>query len=529
MTWQAPEARTLPRFFAAAVAEAAEHPFLTADDDALTYDQVDRLSNQAAHLWRSLGVGHGDRVVFAMDNCPEFLYAWLGLAKLGAVLVAINPRFQAEEATYLVQHSGAGVGLVDAAHADVLAGVRERGCDLPCVVSTGDGGDGATFAERLAAQPEDGVDAPVVPDDVLTLIYTSGTTGLPKAVMQTHRSFVLTGEAYASWLQMTAADRAYVCLPLAHINAQAYSTMGIIAARATMVLAPRFSATAFWPDVRRHGVTMFNFIGAMMVILAKSEPAPDDADNDVRVAYSGSVAGLSLEQRRALEQRYGLRLRTGFGMSETTFGFVDPADEPARPGSIGKPRSHPDPSLPASEVRIVREDGSDTTVGETGELLLRNATLMGGYFEDPERTSTALVDGWLHTGDLAYRDEDGWYYFVDRKKDVIRRRGENVSSTEVERVLATHPSVRQAAVIGVPSEMMDEDILAFVHLDDGSAVQAEELWTWVAGRLASFKVPRYIEFTAELPLTSTQKIAKAALKEFAKTSPGPRHDREVAR
>ncbi len=527
MSWTAAARRTLPCLLADAVRDVPGHPLLVDDHGTLTYEQVDRASDRAAHLWRELGVRSGDRVVLAMDNCPEFLVAWFGLAKLGAVLVAVNPRFQTDETAYLVRHSGAAVALVDPVHEAVLAGVRERGCALACVVSTGAGGDGAPLGERLAEQPSGPVDVEVSPDDVLTLIYTSGTTGLPKAVMQTHRSFVLTGEAYASWLRMSDTDRAYVCLPLAHINAQAYSTMGVLAARATMVVAPRFSAGTFWPDVRRHGVTMFNFIGAMMVILASGEPAPEDADNPVRIAYSGSVAGLTLERRQELEQRYGLLLRTGFGMSETTFGFIEPYDGPVRQGSIGRPRGHPDPEVPSSEVRVVRDDGTDAADGETGELLMRNETLMLGYFDDPERTRRALVDGWLHTGDLGRRDADGWFTFVDRKKDVIRRRGENVSSVEVERVLAAHPAVRQAAVIGVPSPMMDEDLLAYVQLTEGRAASAEELWAWVGERLASFKVPRYVEFTTSLPVTSTQKIAKAVLKERALTAPGARHDREA--
>lgn len=520
---------TVPRFLADAVGEVPDHPFVMWEGRPVSYAEFDRLSNRAARMWTGMGIGHGDRVAFLLDNSLEFLVAWFGLAKIGAILVAVNTRFQGEEAAYLVRHSGATVALLDDDRADLVAELRSAHDLLPTAITTGSDGRFENYKQRLEPYGDESLDDLVVGDDVISLIYTSGTTGLPKAVMQTHANFVLTGQSYPSWLRMTGADRIYVCLPLFHINSQAYSTMGTIGARATMVLVPRFSASRFWPDVRRHGVTMFNFIGAMLMILAKSDPTPDDADHRVRVGYSGSVGSLTVGKRRQLEQRYGMKLITGFGMSETTFGFIEPYDAEPRQGTIGKPRNHPDPAVPRSQARVVREDGTDADLRETGELFLRNAAMAKGYFNDPERTAEAFADGWLRTGDLAYRDEDGFFYFVDRKKDIIRRRGENVSSTEVERVLAAHPSVKHVAVIGVRSEMTEEDVLAFV-VPTGAPPQPEELWQWAEERLASFKIPRYIEFTANLPRTSTQKVSKEVLRERAHASgTGVRHDREQER
>ena len=519
--------RTLPAFLARAAAEAPDRELVVFDDRVLTYAEVERESRRVAAAFTRLGVGHGDHVAFLVGNSPEFLIAWFALARLGAVLVAVNTRFKAEEAGYVVDHCRARLLVTDDECADVAEAVADALPRVETVVTTG---VDPRFAS-LAALPDDG-EAPEVDveeDDVVSLIYTSGTTGRPKGVMQTHRNFVLTGEAYASWLRISSDDRTYVCLPLFHVNSQAYSTMGVIAARATMVLAPRFSASRFWDDIARHRVTMFNFMGAMLVILSKGEPPPDEVRRRLRVLYSGSLSTLSAEQWAELEERYGAKLMTGFGMSETTFGLALPWDATPRPGSIGVPRGHPDPTLPPSEARVVREDGSDADPREVGELLLRNAAMMKGYFRDPERTAEVLVDGWLHTGDLVTTDEDGWFYFVDRKKDVIRRRGENVSSQEVERVLNAHPGVRLSGVVGVPSEMMDEDVLAFVVPAGHPPPEPAELCAWVGDRLADFKVPRYVEFVDDLPRTSTQKVAKPELRALSKNGGGRRWDREASR
>jgi crotonobetaine/carnitine-CoA ligase len=199
-------------------------------------------------------------------------------------------------------------------------------------------------------------------------------------------------------------------------------------------------------------------------------------------------------------------------MSETTYGLLEPRDGPRRPSTMGLPRDHPDPAVPRTEARIVDTHGNELRPGEVGELVLRNAAMMLGYFKDPERTAEALRGGWLHTGDSAWRDEDGWFYFVDRVKDIIRRRGENVSSLEVETTLNAHPSVRAAAVIGVPSELLDEDICAIVVPQPGQAPAARELVAWCLERLARFKVPRYVELVPEIPMTSTGKIEKHRLR-----------------
>lgn len=498
------------RFLEEAVERNADQPYLIWEDETQTYEEFNSRVDAAANLWHEAGVRKGDRVSFMVDNSPDFLHAWLGLAKLGATLVAVNTGFRLAEASYLVAHSESRFALVDPRHSDLFAQIHRDVPTLERTFSVGPAEGVEDFRVHAAGMhgPPPGVS--LDGDDVVSLIYTSGTTGSPKGVMQTHQNYVRTGQAYPYWMGMQKGDRIYACLPLFHINSQAYSTMGAIGAEGALVLAPRFSARRFWPDIREHGVTVFNFIGAMTVILSKSDPTPQDRDNAVRVAYG--VPALPVEVRTSIEERFGLSCISGFGMSETTFGLLEPMDTERRPGSMGIPRHHPDPTVPRTEARIVDEDGGPVPRGEIGELLLRNGAMMLGYFRDPERTAQALRDGWLHTGDSAWQDTDGYFYFVDRKKDIVRRRGENVSSLEVENALNRHATVLESAVIGVASDLTDEELVALVVPQPGQTVNPAELVDWCIEELALFKVPRYIETVEALPKTSTSKIEKHLLR-----------------
>jgi crotonobetaine/carnitine-CoA ligase len=514
-------------FFERAAREAPDDPFLifTGDDTQYSYREACEMIGRASAAWHSLGVLKGDRVSFMVDNSPDFVWAWLGLASIGGILVAVNTAFTETETAYLVSDSGSLFALADDDHEAVMRSVQARQPGVTVLpVRQGANSFAALMSQPLSPAPRVELDG----DDIISLIYTSGTTGDPKGVMQTHRNFVLTGEAYIDWMRMERGDRIYACLPLFHINSQAYSTMAAIAARGALVLSPRFSARRFWPEVRRHRVTVFNFIGAMAMILTKSEPSPEDADNDVRIAYG--VPALATEIVDEIERRFGLSCISGFGMSETTFGLLEPFDQPRRPGSMGLPRSHPDPRYPRTEAKIVDAAGDEVPRGTAGELMLRNAAMMTGYFGLPEKTAETLVDGWLHTGDSAYQDGDGFFYFVDRMKDIIRRRGENISSLEVERTVARHPAIAEAAVIGVPAELSDEELLLFVvRRENTDPIGADEVFAWAAENLASFKVPAYLRFVDALPKTATAKVQKERLRALDAESPATRIARATAR
>lgn len=501
---------TVARFLEQAVAEVPDDPLLIWEGSQISYRGFNESANRAANVWHELGVRRGDHVAFMVDNKPEFLYAWFGLAKLGATLVAVNTGFKERETRYILEHSQAKFVLVDDIYTDIVATSVAELPGLQAGYAMQPGAAYPYFGELVDKAGTEAPAADVAPDDVVSFIYTSGTTGNPKAVMQSQRNFVLTGQAYPQWMGMAKGDRIYACLPLFHINSQAYSMMGAIGARGAIVLAPRFSANKFWDDIRRNKVAVFNFIGAMTLILSKKEPADDDLDHNVKVAYG--VPALPGELREALEKRYGMKVVSGFGMSETTFGLLEPFDDRRRAGAMGFPRQHPDPSVPRTEAAVVDAEGNLLPDNEVGELILKGPAHMLGYFNEPDKTADALRDGWLFTGDMARRDTDGQYYFVDRKKDIVRRRGENVSSLEVENVIDDHPSVLESAVIGVPSELTDEDLMVFIVGRDGVELDFAEIGDWAAERLAKFKVPRYYRQIDALPKTSTQKIAKHQLR-----------------
>jgi crotonobetaine/carnitine-CoA ligase len=432
-------------------------------------------------------VGQGDRVLVTARNTSEYLLAWFALMEVGAIQVPVNPKSTAAELDGFLQQVRPRLVIDD------------DGTAAPGAVAVAD-----LFTAAADAQGP----APVEPGDVAVMIPTSGTTGRSKLVMQTHLAYVMAGEGFPFWMGLTADDRLMTSLPLFHINAPAYSTLGSVAAGASLVLLPEFSASTFLDSARQHGATEFNAIGAMLEILMRQPERPDDADNPLRLCYTGPSP--DQQRQEEIEARFGLELICGYALSETPYGLI--WRRGTRPfGTLGSVRQHPT----LGEVNEARvrdsERGTDVAVGQIGELELRNPVIMKGYYEMPEETAAVVVDGWLRTGDLVREDDDGNYTFIGRKKQVIRRRGENLSPTEVEAVLDRHPTVAESAVIGVPSDLSEEDVKAFVLPAAGESVDPAALHGFAAEHLARFKVPRYIEVVADLPHTPTGRLAKHQL------------------
>jgi crotonobetaine/carnitine-CoA ligase len=488
--------RTIPSLVRAAVDAAGDRPWLITDDVEYTYEQAQARIERGASGLRAAGVGAGDRVLVTPRNAPDYLLSWLALMEVGAIQVPINPKSSAEElAGFVSQVSPALI-------------VTDPGLE-PLFESSSAPGDArlVDVAQLFEAEADGRGPVDLDPSAVAVMIPTSGTTGRSKLVMQTHLAYVMAGEGFPYWLRLTSDDRLMTTLPLFHINAPAYSTLGSIAARASLVLLPGFSAGGFLDAARRHGATEFNSIGAMIEILMRQPPRTDDADNPIRICYTGPSP--DRERHLEIEARFGFEVTCGYAMSETPYGLVWLHD--TRPyGALGSARQHPELGH-VNDARVI-ENGRPVSVGEIGELELRNPAIMRGYYEMPEETAAVIVDGWLHTGDLVRDNGDGTYTFIGRRKEVIRRRGENLSPAEVEAALQRHPDVAEAAVVGVPSSLSEEDVKAFVVAAPGRTVDVAALHEFAVGQLARFKVPRYIEVVEELPHTATDRLAKHRLK-----------------
>jgi len=457
--------RTIPEFFRAAVDAVPDATWLLAGDEEYTYGAALERVEQAAAGLRAAGVKRGDRVLVTAPNTPQVLFTWLALMEIGAVQVPLNPASSTSEVDGFIQQVEPALVLAD-------------------------------VDELFTARPDGLGPAAVDPEDVAVMIPTSGTTGRSKLVMQTHLAYVMAGEGFPFWMQLTPEDRLMTSLPLFHINAPAYTTLGSIAARASMVLLPRFSARSFFDDARRYAATEFNSIGAMLEILMRQPARDDDADNPIRRCYTGPSP--DKERQLEIEARFGLELVCGYGLSESPYGLM--WAHGTRPyGTMGSPRQHPTLGV----VNAARVDD--------GELLLQNPAIMRGYYEMPEETAEVVVDGWLRTGDLVEEHDDGTYTFVGRKKDVIRRRGENLSPAEVEAALEHHPDVAEAAVIAVASELGEDDVKAFMTAAPGQTIDVGDVKAFAAARLAAFKVPRYYEVVDDLPHTPTGRLAKHKL------------------
>ena len=504
--------------------------FAVAEDDlggttVISYARQLSRARAVAGALAALGVGAGDRVHLHTANCPEFFDVWFATALLGAVLLPTGPQSAAEELRYVLEQASPAVSLVG-------RGLREPVAAAASLARAGAGaalrivtlhGNEADALPALAQQAEPGPPpASAGPEQArepdtrtAAILYTSGTTSRPKGVLVTHANYMAVGAAMADHLGITEQDRWLIALPLFHANAQYYCAMSALAAGASIALAPRFSASNWARQAADHGATLGSLFAAPIRMILAQPPGEAEARSRLRAVLFAQ--NLTEGQASAFEHRFGTRLLQLYGMTETVLPpTVNPDSAARRWSSIGR-------ALPGVELRAADQDGAPVPPGTPGELLVSGVpgvTLAAGYYRDPRATAAAFRDGWLHTGDLVRRSGDGFAYFVDRAKDMIKRSGENVSAGEIERVAADHPAVAECAAIGVPDPIRDEAIILVAVPAAGTAPRPEELIAWCAARLAPYKVPGSVLFTDALPRTSVGKVAKAQLRtQFLPASP----------
>ncbi|MGK5170409.1 AMP-binding protein [Geodermatophilus sp. CPCC 205761] len=472
--------------------------------EPVTWRELDARADRAAAGFRALGLRAGDPVCVLMRSSVATLAVWFGLARARLVEVPLNPASGSTLLRYLLEHSGAAVVVCDAEFEGAVRACAPEGVRRVVVHGSGQaaGPDRTDLADVLAATPEPMPE--VDPTAPAVVLYTSGTTGPPKGAVLSHRANVNLARHTVGLMGYTAADRLYSVFPLFHSNARYCSVMTAAEAGAGLVLDRTFSASRFWDTCRAHGITAFNYQGAMMSILHKQPPRPDDADNPVRVAFG---APCPPEVFESFEARFGVRLTEIYGSTEVSI-VTDMPPSVRRVGTAGRESVN-------YTVAVVDERDDPVPPGTPGEIVVRPKKagwMFDGYAGNAEATAASWRNLWFHTGDRGVLDADGFLTFLDRVKDTIRRRGENVSSWEVERVVSEHPSVGQVAAYGVPSELSEEDVAIAVVPADGATVDPADLVAHCRGALTSFAVPRYVRVLDALPLTPSQRVEKYKLR-----------------
>jgi crotonobetaine/carnitine-CoA ligase len=515
-----PEDRTLPRMLELQAAKYGDRKLLSCGGDTWSFsDGRDIAAGRGASL-RAAGVSAGDRVAILCSNRLEMLEIILGCGWVGAIAVPINTAAMGPQIGYYLSNSGACLFAIEAQFVERLAHVSEGSGSLRSIWVIGSDAPSGVAAPSMQAMPprKDAIAAaPIAPGDTLAIIYTSGTTGPSKGVVCPHAQYYWWGIHSGRLLGVNADDVLCTTLPLFHINALNTFAQALLSG-ARMALEPRFSASGFWPAMTRHEATVIYLLGAMVPILLAGETRVDERGHRVR---TGLGPGVPADLGIAFAARTGVQLLEGYGSTETNF-VIGASPQTQKPGTMGR-------VVDGFQARVVDSHDVELPPGEAGELVLRADApfaFASGYFGMPEKTVEAWRNLWFHTGDRVIRDQNGYFRFVDRLKDAIRRRGENISSYEVEQVLLAHPDIDMVAVFPTRSELAEDEVMAAIVTRPGTAIPPVELMQFCAMRLPYFAVPRFVDFVADLPRTENGKIRKYELRERGVTA--STWDREAA-
>jgi len=487
------------------VEAAPDKVFLFSQPDGrqFTYSQFADAVSRTAALLAGEGVAKGDVVSLLMPNSVEYVIAYFACWRLGALAGPINSHLKEQEISYVVSNSEAKALLVGSEFLPVINQLR----DLPtlnAVILFDDEAQATRDFTKVEAT------ADVTLDDEAIIIYTSGTTGKPKGCLLTHGNVVANARQISQWLGFNESDRLLTMMPLFHMNAVSVTTMSALYAGGSSVVSPKFSASRFWQIISDYQITSFGSVATMlsMLLTTYSEGVPAGLQTEqLRFAMCGS-APVPAETIKRFEETFHCLVIEGYGLSESTCrSTFNPPDENRRAGSCGLPIGN--------EMRVVDDDDTEVADGQLGEIVLRGDNVLKGYYKNPEATAVAFRNGWFHTGDIGYRDSEGFYFIVDRKSDMIIRGGENIYPREIDEVLYQHPAVSAAAVVGVPDDLYGEEVAGFVVLRDGGEASERELIEFCKARLADYKCPKTIRFVKDIPKGPTGKLLKRELAKMA--------------
>ena len=481
----------------------------------LSYSQMNQQINRTANLFLARGIQKGDKVALHLDNCPEFFFCWFGLAKIGAIMVPVNARFRFEESAWIIENCQARMVVTRPHFADIYQCILDGASttlehiflisDTPLEPQNGV----SDFMHELATHsPELTQLIELDVSDTAEILFTSGTTSKPKGVVITHYNLRFAGY-YSSWQCALRSDDVYLTvMPAFHIDCQCTASMAAFSVGATFVLLEKYSARRFWQQIIKYRATVTECIPMMMRTLLSQPVADNESSHQLREVLF--YLNLSDEEKDQFIERFGVRLLTSYGMTETIVGLIGdrPGDKRRWP-SIGRVGF-------CYRAQICDKQNQPVATGVVGELCVkgeRGKTLFKAYYNNPEATAKAYdSDDWLHTGDFAYQDDDGFFYFVDRSCNMIKRGGENVSCSEIENIIASHPAIADVAVIGVSDDIRDEAIKAFIVLEEGEMLTQEEFFAFCEKQMAKFKVPSWVEVRQDLPRNCSGKVLKRNLK-----------------
>ena len=526
------------------VAAAPDKQFLFSGPDGrvFTYSEFQGAIDRAAAMLSSHGIGRGDVISLLMQNSVEYIIGYFACWKLGAIAGPVNSLLKEHEIEFVMNNSEAKAILVSSEFLPRLEVIRNQLSQLQSVILfddeaevTGDwdfenknssplsasrrgvGGVRHDTNPTLNPSPQRGEGKEpgpklstdeIIGDDDAIIIYTSGTTGKPKGCLLTHGNIIANARQISQWLHFTERDRLLTIMPLFHMNAVSVTTMSALYAGGSTVVDLKFSASGFWNTISDYQITSFGSVATMLSMLLNTYPGgvPEGLKTDqLRFAMCGS-APVPAEVMKKFEETFNCPVIEGYGLSESTCrSTFNPPDEGRRPGSCGQPIGN--------EMKVVDDDDKQVPDGELGEIVLRGENILKGYFKNPEATERAFRGGWFHTGDVGYRDKDGFFYIVDRKTDMIIRGGENIYPREIDEVLYKHPAVAAAATIGVSDQLYGEEVAAFIVLKDGMRVTEQELIAHCKSELADYKCPKSIRIVKDIPKGPTGKLLKRELAE----------------
>jgi long-chain acyl-CoA synthetase len=501
------EPQSIPELLTQRVKATPDKVFLfsEADQRRFTYSEFEAAVKRVARMLAAKGIRKGDVVSLLLPNSAEYIIAYFACWELGALAGPVNGHLKAQEIEYVVSNSEAKLMLVNS---EFLSKVET----IPVAVRVFDSVSevGEEFSEQekdeLVAQDELVAPDKLVAQDEAIIIYTSGTTGRPKGCLLTHGNIIANARQISEWLGFNENDRLLTMMPLFHMNAVSVTTMSALYAGGSTVVSQKFSASRFWQIISEYQITSFGSVATMLSMLLSTYPdgVPAGLKTDqLRFAMCGS-APVPAEILRRFEETFSCLVVEGYGLSESTCrSTFNPPDERRRPGSCGLPIGN--------EMRVVDEDDREVPDGELGEIVLRGENILKGYFKNEAATETAFRNGWFHTGDIGYRDADGFYFIVDRKSDMIIRGGENIYPREIDEVLYQHPQIAAAAVIGIPDDLYGEEVAAVVVPKPEAQISEQEVIEFCKARLADYKCPKTVRFVDDIPKGPTGKLLKREL------------------